>query len=58
MSQIMKRKLETLEENFCVLDSHPKTKTTFTSQDFGEIRQILKNGNYMFLAEYGCVQKS
>ena len=54
----MKRKLETLEENFCVLDSHPKTKTTFTSQDFGEIRQILKNGNYMFLAEYGCVQKS
>ena len=45
MSQIIKRKLETLGENFFVLDSHPKTKATFTSQNFGEIRQILKNGN-------------
>ena len=38
MDQIRKRKLETLEENFCVLDSHLKTQATFMSQIFGEIR--------------------
>ena len=46
MNQIRKRKLKTLKENFCVLDSHPKTQTTLILQNFGEIRQILvENGH-------------
>ena len=59
MGQIRKRKLEPLKKNFSVLDSHPKTQTTFKSQNFGENKTDLgRKWTLMFLAEYGSFQKS